>query len=92
LVAAYRRLVVGVEAYLGAYRLEEAYRLVVLALVVAVRLEVSYLALEEQQTLLLLLVKHRRPVAMIATIVKFLIAAIRWFLLYADQEYLRLCE
>jgi hypothetical protein len=87
LVAAYRRLV-G-EAYLGAYRLEvEAYRHPHLEEeVVEVHLVVSCLVLGEPPTLLWLRVKNRQPVAMIATIAKFLTAAIHWFLLCAYQEY-----
>jgi hypothetical protein len=86
LVAAYRRLVVV--AYLGAYRLEvEAYRDPHLEEELEAHLVVSCLVLVEPLTLLWLRVKHHRPVAMTATIVKFLTAAIRWFLLYADQGY-----
>ena len=85
-MAAYRRLVVV--AYLVAYRLEEeAYRHPRLEEEPAAHLEVSCLVLEEPLTLLWLRVKHHRPVAMIATIVKFLTVAIRWFLLCAYQEY-----
>ena len=77
-MAAYRRLVVV--AYLGAYRLEEeAYRHPHLGEEPEAHLAVSCLVLVEPLTLLWLREMHRQPVAMIATIAKFLTAAIHWF-------------